>query len=301
MQMNTTRLLALCMLAAALGGVARPAQAEQPRDWMIDAAKEGHKVNVDLVYPGMQVGYEYTRSIYGKANSITVRGSDLLTAAFNDNRIDADLRLVIFTLGASVGYRDNWRTHIYRPDQPIDRAARRNTDNTSTFKGSIFDFGNEDWAYFEGRLSLALPFNDWAVYNGTHSFLFEGRPDRSLDWRNGVVRDHDMMFKSEQFLLFKHRKFGGLGPMFQLLNYSLDASRTTQLNYGLMYVGRPGFARANDLLLVQTLFHFGSALGGDDNRDFWGAHNLYSSGNTLVTGTKVPFGFLLAYRMVFNL
>lgn len=301
MQTITTRLFALSMCAAAcLAGVPH-ARADQPRDWMIDAAKEGHKVNVDLVYPGMQVGYEYTKNYFGKANALTVRASNLITAAFNDTRADLDFRLVLLTLGVSVGYRDNWRAHAYLPNQPIDRAARRTTDNTASFDGTVMNFGGEDWPYVEGRVSLALPFNEWAVYSGTHSFLFEARPDRSLDWRNGVVRDSDMLFKSEQFLLFKHRDFGGMGPLFQLINYGLAADRTTQLNYGLMYVGRPGFARENDLILAQALFHFGDTLGGDDNRDFWGAHNLYSSGNTLVSDTKVPFGFLLAYRMVFNL
>lgn len=303
------RLFAIAsMVIVQLGLVVSGAQADQPRDWMIGPATEGGKINVDMLYPGLQVGYEHTIPIYGQANSLTLRGSSLLTAAFNDVRADAELRIVLITLGASVGYRDNWRTHIYRADQPVDRAARRTTDNTAGFEGELFNHGREDWGYIEARIGLALPFNDHLVYSGTTAFLFEDREPRSLDWRNGVVRSADMLVRSEHFLLGHHRKFGGFGPLFQILNYELGSTRTTQLNYGFMFVGRPGFTRDNDLVLFQMLFHFGDSLGGDDNRQYWGAHNIYSSSTTLVSdkglkfgNSRVPLSFLIAYRMVFNL
>ena len=302
-------LFALPLVATALlGSFASDAHAEQPRDWMIGAATEGGKINVDMLYPGLQLGYEHTTPIYGQANSLTLRGSTLMTAAFNDVRADADLRIVILTLGVSVGYRDNWRSHIYEADQPVDRAARRDTDNTGKFEGELFNHGRVDWGYFEARAGLALPFNDNLVYSGTTTLLFEDREPRSLDWRNGVVRSGDMLLRSEHFLLGHHRSFGGVGPLFQVLNYELGSTRTTQLNYGFMFVGRPGFTRDNDLILFQMLFHFGDSLGGDDNREYWGAHNIYSSDTTLISDkgleigdSQVPLSFLIAYRMVFNL
>lgn len=306
---TTARLLMAPLLALAQAALFAPAaQADQPRDWMIGPATEGGKLNVDLVYPGMQIGYEHTTPIYGAANSLTVRGSNLLTAAFNDTRADVDLRIVIVTLGASIGYRDNWRSHIYQRGEQVDRAARRNTDNTGGFEGTLLNNGREDWGYLEGRLGLALPFNKYLVYSSTTALLFEDRPARSLDWRNGVVRDADMLVRSDHFLLAHHRSFGGIGPLFQAMNYELDNTRTTQLNYGFMFVGRPGFTKDNDLILFQMLFHFGDSLGGDDNRQYWGAHNIYSSDSTLVSdkgldlgGERVPLTFLLAYRMVFDL
>jgi hypothetical protein len=178
-------------------------------------------------------------------------------------------------------------------------------DNTGGFTGGAFDFGSEDWVYMEGRLGLALPFNEHLVYSTTTAFLFEDRPRRSLDWRNGVVRDPEMLVRSDHLMLVHHRTFGGIGPVFQILSYELDAVRTTQFNYGFMLVSRPGFRRKNDLILFQMLFHFGDRLGGQDNRQYWGAHNIYSSANTLSSdqgpqlfGSSVPFSFLIAYRMV---
>jgi len=288
-------LLSLCAMPLS------DAYAEQPRDWMIGAATEGGKLNVDMVFPGLQVGYEHTIPIYGGANSLTLRGSALMTSAFSDVRTDADLRIVVVTLGASVGYRDNWRSCTFLTGQPHDRAAMRTCDNTGTFHGDPFDHGKEDYGYVEGRVGLALPFNDYLVYSSTTTALFDDREPRSVDRRNAVVRDADMLFRSDHFLLAHHPSFGGFGPLFQVLNYELGPARTTQLNYGFMFVGSPGFARDSDLILLQMLFHFGDDLGGDDNRDNWGLPNIYSGNSTLTTDTKVPLAFLLAYRMVFNL
>jgi len=289
-------LYALTALTAASG-----ARAEQPRNWMVSQSAEGSRLTVDLVYPGAQVGLEHTIPIYGQANALTLRGGNLLTSAFNDSRVDADLRILVLRLGASVGYRDNWRSCIYRSDQRVDRAASRNCDNTVEFRGTPLNHGSEDWGYAELRLGLDLPFNDWLVYSGTTALVFEDRPRRSLDLRAGVVRDPDMLVRSDHFMLLHHRDFGGVGPLFQLLDYELGSRRTRQLNYGFMLVGRPGFTRDNDLLLLQMLFHFGDTLGGQDNRRYWGAHNIYSSESTLVTGTRLPLSFLLAYRIQFNL
>ncbi|MGD8859488.1 MAG: hypothetical protein PVI30_05710 [Myxococcales bacterium] len=305
---NTRSLLSVTWIVLVTSLVVSMARADQPRDWMIAAAPEGDRLNVDLLYPGLQLGYEHTTPIYGGVNALTVRGSNLLTAAFNDTRADVDLRMLVLTLGASVGYRDNWRAQIFGPGDPVDRAARRNVDNTGSFQGSTFDFGSEDWGYLEGRVGLSLPFNEHLVYSSTTALLFEDRAKRSLDWRNGVVRDPDLLTRSDHFILAHHRSFGGVGPLFQVLSYRLDGRRTTQLNYGFMFVGRPGFRRDHDLILFQMLFHFGDRLGGDDNRRFWGAHNIYSSANTLTSdngpslfGSSVPLTFLIVYRMVIPL
>ena len=295
-----SRLTLVATLLAALG-VASGTRAEQPRDWMVRQNPAGTRVNVDLVYPGVQLGIEHTLPIYGQANALTVRAANLLTAAFNDVRVDADLRILVLRLGATVGYRDNWRTCVLRPDQGVDRASLRNCDNTVGFAGLPLDDGVGDFPYAELRVGLDLPFNDWLVYSGTTALVFEDRPFRSLDRRVGVVRDPDMLVRSEHFLLFHHPGFGGVGPLLQYLDYELGSRRTRMYAHGFMLVGRPGFTRDNDLLLLQTLFHFGDSLGGADNRPYWGAHNIYAADSTLVTGTRLPLSFLLVYRMVFDL
>jgi hypothetical protein len=99
---------------------------------------------------------------------------------------------------------------------------------------------------------------------------------------------HDgAFFKSDIMLFFKHRAFGGLGPMMQILNFDLRDTRFTQINYGLVFVTRPGFRRRNDIFFVQFLFHPGATLGSYDNEDSYGMHLFFA-----------PITFTIAYRMI---
>jgi len=101
-------------------------------------------------------------------------------------------------------------------------------------------------------------------------------PSRTYDWRNAVVRDsNDMLFRSDLMLIFKHKNFGGLAPMMQIMNYSLGNERFTQLNYGFALATRPGFRRANDIFFVQFLFHPGSTFGSYDSSEAYGNHLLF--------------------------
>jgi hypothetical protein len=270
--------VAVLALVLSLTGVAR---ADQPRDWMISAPLNGTFANVDIVLPGAQLGLEHRVPIYGQANQLTLRGNALYTLPFFEPQADVELRIVVLTLGGSVGFHDDLQHMDFGPNESIDRGARR-----MRFVNGWYD--QASWAYGEGRATLSLPLSDWALFNAINYLRVDGAmPNRTYDYRNGIVRDGGTLFKSDIMLFFKDRSFGGVGPMMQVLNFSLGTHRFTQLNYGLQFVMRPGLVRKDDILFFQLLFNPGSTLGTYDNEKSYGNHLLFS-----------PINFTLAYRVV---
>lgn len=270
-----------CMLVV-MAYAAPRARAEQTRDFMISAGESGTDVFVDTILPGAQLTLEHREPIYQLANQLNLRASGLLTPAFFETQADVELRILVLTLGGTYGYRNLMSEQTFAEGEEFDRYARRikfvNGEQTS----DAFGFG-------EFRATLSLPINDYVVFNGINTFRFEGGHDRSFDWRNAIVRDSDMMFKSDLMLFFKHRDFGGLAPMVQIMNFSLNDERYTELNYGFLLATRPGFRRANDIFFVQFLFHPGSTFGSYDNSEAYGNHLLFS-----------PISLTIAYRVIFE-
>jgi hypothetical protein len=258
------------------------AQAEQTRDFMIAAQPVGTDVYMDVVLPGLQGTVEHRVPIYGAlANQLTLRANALATAAFFESQADVELRVLVLTLGASAGYRDVFTNQTFAADEQLDRYARR-----IRFVDGAQD--RIDYGYGEGRATLSLPINDYVLFNAINTLRFEGGPDRAYDWRNAVVRDgKDALFRSDIMLFFKHRDWGGIAPMMQIMSFGLSEERFTQINYGFLFATRPGFRRSNDILFVQFLFHPGSTLGGYDNSDGYGNHLLFS-----------PISLTVAYRMI---
>jgi hypothetical protein len=259
------------------------AQAEQRRDWMIAPQPDGTDLFVDLILPGAQLTAEHRIPIYGFANQLTFRGNALYTAAFYESQADVDLRILALTLGATYGFRSVLRNMQFEEGERLDRDARRKR----TVDG---DFDKTVWGFFEGRARLSLPINEYVVFDGINALRIENRPDRTLDWRTGVVHDGGTFWKSDWMLFFKHEDWGGLAPMMQFLNFELGDRRYTQFNYGFMLATRPGLQRADDILALQVLIHPGGSLGGVDNGDVYGLDVLFS-----------PVTFFLAYRTVLPL
>jgi hypothetical protein len=255
------------------------AHAEQTRDFMIAAPENGTDVMVDLIFPGVQTTLEHRVPIYGIANQLTLRGNALYTLPFYESQADAELRILILTLGASGGFRSDFRSLSFREDERLDRHHRRLREIDGKF-------ASETWGFGEGRATLSLPINDYVVFNAINSLRFQGSPDRNFDWRTGVVHDGEF-FRSDIMLFLKHRAWGGFAPLMQILNFSADGDRFTQFNYGFMLVTRPGFRLRDDIFLLQLLFHPGPTFGGYDNEDSYGMHLFFA-----------PITFTIAYRMM---
>ena len=258
------------------------ASANQQQDWMLAAGKPGTYVNLDAVFGAFQAGLERRINLFGNANQFTMRASAIAAIPFGGGQLDADLRILVLSLGTSVGGMDVWHNQTFVKGESITRKQRREREASGEIDSMKFGF-------WEGRASLALPFNDYVLFNSPHSFRLTGARERSFDNGIGVVHDGNY-YRGEFQLFFKHRDIGGLAPTVQLLNFPLDGERHTQINYGFIFLSRAGLVRRDDLILFQLFYHPGGDLGGYDNKNVYGMAVL-----------RGPIQFTFAYRSVINL
>ncbi|HEY2735425.1 MAG TPA: hypothetical protein VGI70_15615, partial [Polyangiales bacterium] len=139
------------------------ASANQPQDWMLAAGNPGTYVNLDAVFGALQAGLENRTNIYGGANQLTLRASAIAAIPFGGAQLDADLRILILTLGTSVGGMDVWQNQTFAPGESLSRKERR-------YREAAGDMNNMGYGFWEGRAALALPFNDYVVFNTVNSF-----------------------------------------------------------------------------------------------------------------------------------
>jgi hypothetical protein len=263
--------------------VTTSAHAEQARDFMVAAQPEGTYANVDVIFPGMQLQLEQRIRFFGQANELNLKANVLPTIVFMESQVDADLRLVVLSLGGSAGFREVFQNMTFAPGQSFDNAARRDVQFGGKYNTQSSGFG-------EARATLSLPINEHLVFLSINALRFEGGPDRTFDWRLGVVRDSGMLFRSDTTLFYKNRRFGAIGPQLQVLNYSVDTRRNTQFNYGFTFTTRPGLRPRNDILFLSVLFGVGGTVNGLPTQDVYGNHLF-----------KIPFTFQLAYRTILEI
>jgi hypothetical protein len=270
--------MAFALVVLAGWALPAPASADQRQDWLLAAPDKGTYLNLDFVFGALQAGLEQRIPLYGGANMLTVRGSAIAAWPFGGAQADVDLRLIVLTLGMSGGYNSIWRNQTFALGAPMDRKERRSRDGGG-------DFNTDNFGFWEGRASLALPFNDYLVFNEVTTWHISGAAKRSFD-NNAQVVDDGRYAKADIQLFFKHERFGGLAPMFEILSFPLDNKWRTQLNYGFLFITRAGLVRRDDLLIWQMMFHSGPIFGqGIDNRDVYGSAVF-----------RAPLTFLLAYR-----
>jgi hypothetical protein len=274
MRLNRFFFLAVVLVT----NVGSTAYAAQPWDWKIGPSGDGTDANVAVFFPGAQGGIEHRRSIYGGSNQLRLAlGGTCALPAFAAVQADADLRILFLQPGISVGANDTWRNYTFAPDESLSRSRRR-----ERFASGAYD--NVFWPFFEGRLMMALPFNDYVMLQTTGTVAHEGRPDRSYDWQNAIVHDGGLLYKWETNLFLHHKKFGGLAPKIQIVDFTLDGDRHTQLNYGFMLVTRAGLTRYDDVFMLQMLFT-APVFGSYDNTKVYGMDQF-----------RLPFNFIIAYQ-----
>jgi hypothetical protein len=267
-----------------LAGLLLPmsASADQAQDWMLAAGKPGTFVNLDAIFGAFQAGVERRINMYGAANQLTLRGSAIAAIPFGGAQLDADLRIIVLTLGASVGAADVWHNQTFAPGESLSRKERRAREASG-------DMNSMGYGFAEGRAQLALPFNDYVVFNTVNAFRVSNADKRTFDNLIGVVHDGNY-YRGDFQLFFKHKDVGAFAPTAQILNFPLDGVRHTQMNYGFTFVSRAGLVRRDDLILFQLLYHPGGDLGGYDNKSVYGLATL-----------RGPLAFTLVYRSVIDL
>ncbi|HKU44699.1 MAG TPA: hypothetical protein VJR89_41350 [Polyangiales bacterium] len=285
-QIRFISILVACLVVTGLG-VAPVVHAEQARDWMVAAQPGGTYLNLDVVFPGVQAMLEHRMPIYGAANELDFKVSALPTLVFVETQADVDVRLLVLSLGATVGAREIFHSLEFQRGVPIDSQARRDMEFGAGFRNSFHGYG-------EGRATLSLPFNDNLVFLSVNALRYEGGPDRVFDWRLGIMRDSGPLFRSDTTLFIKGRSFGAIGPRVQFLNYKLDGITNNQINYGFTFTTRPGFRKRNDIFFLSVLLGLSgtvaTAEGSVRTADIYGNHIF-----------KVPVVFEIAYRTVLDI
>lgn len=249
---------------------------------MIGAGEEGTFLNLDFVVGALQSNVEHRIPVYGAANMFTLRGGGIVALPFSSGQADIDMRVLNFTLGMSGGGAEVWRNMSFGPDDPMHRKERREREAAG-------EFNSESFGFWEGRAGIAFLFNDYVVFNNVNALRITGAPERTFDYVTNIV--HDGRFTRSDFQLFlKHRDWGGIAPMFQVLHFPLDDAWHTQFNFGFFMATRAGLTGRNDLIALQMLFHSHDVFGGYDNDDVYGWALL-----------RGPVTFLLAYRSQIDL
>jgi hypothetical protein len=239
------------------------AHAEQPRDWIIAYQPGGTYLYTDWLGLGFQAQLEHRLPFFQGANELDLRVNVEPSLFYYESQADVDVRILVLTLGASVGFRDNFFNIAFKPGEDVGYQGRRHAVTHNSVNG----FG-------EGRATLGLPFNDYVALISQFGARFEGGTDRTFDWRLGIVRDSGIFLHSDTALMFHNRTLGGIGPQVQVLRYDLDGHRNTQVNFGFVYAGRVGIRRRYDAVLLSVLFGLTGDINGVPTSQIYGDHYL---------------------------
>jgi hypothetical protein len=190
----------------------------------------------------------------------------------------SDLRLLVLSLGGSVGYNYVWHSMTFEPDETgLDHGESELTRDLRVTKDEEDDFDADHWPYAEARARLVLPFYD-VIFLSTVALRWEDQPDQTYNWEVATVYDGGMQVRWETFLFFKHRHYGFIGPGVRFLNVPYREERRNEMQYGLALGTTPGWSRAEHTLIFRIL-----TTAGFDN-DLMGVHTYRS-----------PIQFILGY------
>ncbi len=258
--------------------VPREAQASQAQDWYIGPAEEGSSSEVTVFFPGVVATLDHRVDIFS-GNQLLLQTGGIVTYPFGNLFVATDLRFLLFSIGGKVGFQDTWRNFTFDPDEELSRHELRERSASGLFN-------NAAWPYVQGRVTMAIPFNEYVLFLAEGMPTYMDIPDRTYDWEAGLIHDRGMLYTWDNTLFFKHKKFGAVGPILEVQDFGLDGERHTQINYGFILVTRAGLVRRDDIIVWYMKFHSGDDfVGGYDNSDVWGSFTW-----------RAPFSFMLAYR-----
>jgi hypothetical protein len=191
----------------------------------------------------------------------------------------SDLRLMVLTLGGSIGYNYGWHELTFEPGPDgKDHGADELTRDVRVEKDEEDDFSAEHWPWAEGRARLVLPFYDVVAVSSV-ALRWEDQPDDSFNWEHATVYDGGLGVRWETFIFFKHRHYGFIGPGARFLNLPYRGERRNELQYGLAAGTAPGWSRVEHLLLFRVF-----TTAGFDN-DLMGVHTY-----------RIPIQFIIGYQ-----
>ncbi|MET0389457.1 MAG: hypothetical protein ABW321_26010 [Polyangiales bacterium] len=273
-------LISFVMLSALAPSVTH---ADQRRDYMLTGLGAGDRLMLDYMGTGGALTFEHRRNFLGRVNDYAFSASTLLTYPLGQLSLGASLRFLFFELGMNVGYRAVWRNLSFEPGmdgaycKDCDRPARRARD---PILGGGPD--SDHFPFFEGRIQLYAPFNDYFVLTSLFATRYEGLRPRSYDWIFTNIHDPGWMTRWEVLAFLKHRRWGGIGPYVQLQWVPQDGRHVTEFAYGFNAMTRLGLLARNDLVFLTFLMR--------PNDGNYGQHSYFA-----------PLRALIVYRLTINL
>ncbi|MBX3184754.1 MAG: hypothetical protein KIT72_04880 [Polyangiaceae bacterium] len=261
------------------------ADAKTPRDYFLNPPPDGTDILLDAYTIGGQLSLENRAHLEEGMSMLYSRASAIYSYPFKEGTLNLDLRVFLFTLGASVGIRDVHRDHTLIPGEDFDGdgspdSAADNTRDARNTRESEGLHGSQTFPFWEGRFRLTVPLDSFFLMQ-TVTVRGEDRNDNSFDWFHAFPHDGGVLVRSDTTLFFRHRDFGAIGPALRYIDAPKEGGRAGRINYGISYGTRPGLSKT-DLFLVQTLFQFGE--------EEFGLH-----------GYNIPWYLLAVYRTAFAL
>jgi hypothetical protein len=261
----------LVMSSASIAVAASP----QRRDYFLDPPQKGLWAHADAFTLGAQATLESRTPIEDETyGTLSLRASTLASIGYSEAAAHVDVRYIFLTLGATLGYRDVWRTYRGAPGSDLTAEARRSADSARGFTA-------DSWGYGEARARLVIPLDDlWFVTN--HVVRHEDAGANTYDWFHTNVHDGGLLYRGDFFLFWRSAKYGAIGPYVRVMDMPRHEARKGELAAGVLFGIRPGLKSRDDLLTVAVLTR-----PGDDE---FGFHVL-----------RLPLWTMIVYRASFRL
>ncbi len=280
----------LLLVSITLIGLTAPANAEpewyRPNDSLLRAKQPGTHFSVmTFLGPGIRTTLEHREPIEQDMSEFDARFQGDVNLGFSDGSLQADFRLASVFIGGSLGIRHVWHSLSFEPDaQGLDHGKSRLTRDLRVTKDAEGDFQADTWRWGEARARIALPSRRFVVISDIAA-RYEGRLDRSFSWEHATVYDGGWHMRWESFLLYRHPRYGFIGPAFRYLHVPrtlTDGERTRQgeLQYGVFMGTSPQWSTTEHVFLMRIY----TTLGFDNQ--LMGIHPF-----------RAPIQFILGYQV----
>ncbi len=255
------------------------------RDHLLEPKPEGTRLTgFAYLGPGARVAVDNRLDIEEGSTQWRNQVHANATFGYAEAVAHTDLRLMVLTLGGSVGYRYSWHLLQFEPDangldngQPeLNRQARIDKDKAD-------DFYATHWPWGEGRAQVVLPFGPVTAIT-TVSYRYEDRPDNSYSWEFATVYDGGGLVNWETVIFLRHRHLGFIGPAVRLFNLPRGGEREHELQYGIAGGTAPGWSDVDHSLILRVYTN----AGFDD--ELMGTHFF-----------RIPIQVVIGYQQDFEL
>lgn len=271
-------LLALASLSLGCGTSIR-------RDHLLEPKPEGTRLTaLGFIGPGGRVTLDNRADLEEGSSQVQSQLRADANFGYAEASAHVDVRAMVFSVGASAGYRYSWHTLQFEPDATgLDHGEPELNRDARVKKDDDDDFYDEHWPWAEGRARLVLPFGAVTALS-TVSYRYEDRPDNTYSWEFATVYDGGGLVNWETAIFARHRHVGFIGPTVRLLNLPRGGERENEFHYGIAGGTTPGWSDVEHALILRVYTN----AGFDD--ELMGTHFF-----------RIPIHLIVGYQQDFEL